>query len=83
MKKPVIPVSDHAVIRYMERVLEIDVEQVRDEIRAKVKLSLVHPAATGILVDGFRYVLADGAVVTIIDAYQPQPRVAGEQSDDD
>lgn len=78
MKKPIVLVSDHAVIRYMERVIGVDIEAVRDEIRHKVRLSVAHPTATGILVDGFRYVLADGAVVTIIDAYQPHRRTADE-----
>lgn len=82
MKKPNVPVTDHAVIRYLERVQGFDVEAVRREIRRKVSLVLEHPTATGILIDGFRYVLAQGAVISIIDVYQSKHRADDEPVDD-
>lgn len=32
MKKPAVPVTDHCVIRYMERVMGLDIECVRRKI---------------------------------------------------
>ena len=71
MKKPILLITDHAVIRYLERVCGVDIEAVRREIRAKASLIQDYPGATGILVDGFRYAVANGAVLTIHDIGEP------------
>ena len=76
MTKPVVLVSDHAVIRYMERVMGLEVERVRDDIRRKVQRAMDFPDATAINVDGFRYLLEDGTVKTIIKAHEPDPRTS-------
>ncbi len=60
-KHPRIAVTDHAVIRYMERVLGLDIEPVRAAI-ADVAGPAVRTGATAIITDGFRYVVRDGAV---------------------
>ena len=83
MKKPMVHITDHAVIRYLERVRGVDIEAVRREIRAKVTLAQDYPGATGILVDGFRYALANGAVVTIHDIGQSPARAEAEAELDD
>ena len=83
MKKPIIPISDHAVLRYLERVIGVDIEAVRRDIRRKVDLVTAYPGASGILVDGFRYVLAAGAVITVIDVFQPPDRGEAARDDDE
>ncbi|MDT8856450.1 hypothetical protein RNZ50_15760 [Paracoccaceae bacterium Fryx2] len=65
MKRPPVPVTDHAVIRYLERVVGIDVEALRDEIRAKVEPG-VRLGACGVRSGGFNYRIIDGVVVTIV-----------------
>lgn len=70
MKKPLHPVTDHAVLRYLERVKGIDIEAVRCEIGRKVDLAVQH-GAEGIVVDGFCYKLLDGHVTTIWRKNQP------------
>ncbi|WP_102866752.1 hypothetical protein [Pseudovibrio exalbescens] len=59
------PVTDHAVLRYMERVLDIDVSAVRNLIHAETETALTTGAA-GLLRNGVRYVFANGKVVTVI-----------------
>lgn len=63
-KHPRIAVTDHAVIRYMERVLGLDIDPVRAAI-ADVAGPAVRTGATAIITDGFRYVVRDGAVATV------------------
>ena len=83
-KTPVVSVTDHAVIRYLERVRGVDIETVRREIAAKVRLVLAHPTATGILSDGFRYVLINGKVITVHDVNMtPKSSVGTDQAGDD
>ena len=67
MKKPVtahIAVSDHAVARYLERVLGFDIDGVRrviaDDCRAAIALG-----ARTLRKDGFQYHFQDGTVATI------------------
>lgn len=73
MKKSLHPVSDHAVIRYLERVKLLDMEEVRREIGRRVDLALEHPDATALVVDGVRFRLA-GGVVTAVEPTGPRQR---------
>ncbi|MBO9421730.1 hypothetical protein J7481_19640 [Labrenzia sp. R4_2] len=57
-------VSDHAVLRYLERVLEIDTEAVRKHIHSETETAIAVGAAT-LKRNGVRYVIVDGAVVTV------------------
>jgi len=73
MKRLPVPVSDHAVIRYLERVAGFDVEAVRDEIRRKVEPA-VRAGACALNSEGYRYLIADGVVVTVTPASSaPEP----------
>lgn len=83
MEKPILHITDHAVIRYLERVRGVDIEAVRREIRAKIALIQDYPGATGILVDGFRYVVANGAILTIHDIGKPPTPAKAVVDDDD
>lgn len=69
--KPTISVTDHAVLRWMERAYDVDVEAVRRRIRECVAHGVEAAESIGqcdqvvVLVDGMRYVVKDRAVVTI------------------
>ena len=65
-----LPVSDHALIRYLERVLNIDVERHRRAISAKVARG-VELGASGVIVDGYCYKLQGGRVTTVVEAHRP------------
>jgi hypothetical protein len=62
MNKP--SVTDHAVLRYLERIAAIDVEAIRQRIHEDAHQALVS-GATGITVNGIAYRIQDGVVVTV------------------
>ncbi|WP_349295258.1 hypothetical protein ABEB22_18420 (plasmid) [Thioclava sp. 'Guangxiensis'] len=64
-------VTDHALVRYMERVMGLDLAAVRAEIEARVAMA-VSLGATATRQDGFRFVLDGPRVITIM-------TVAGDQ----
>lgn len=66
MKKPLHPVSDHAVLRYLERVEGMDIERIRRKIGRKVDLALDHPAATGVVIGAFVFKIDGGTVTTVM-----------------
>lgn len=64
---PAIPsITDHAVVRYLERVKGIDVEAVRSEI-AEIVGRGVQLGAQSVLLDGMRYRLEGNYVVTVVE----------------
>ena len=63
MKKPLAHVTDHAVLRYLERVKGIDIEAVRLELGHVVDRA-VEKGAKGAIIDGIRYVLDGPTIIT-------------------
>lgn len=59
------PVSDHAVLRYCERVLGMDMEGVRQHIWETCSASVLM-GATCLRADGVRYEFAGGRITTVI-----------------
>ena len=58
-----LPVNDHAVLRYLQRVLGVDIDRVRRQIHADTASALAHDAS-GLSVNGIVYRLRDGYVIT-------------------
>ena len=79
MKKPAVPVTDHCVIRYMQRVMGLDIEAVRRKI-AEDLAPAVRLGAVGLTKDGFNYRISDGAVITVMPAGSGQRRNSVEGS---
>lgn len=68
MKKPRHSVSDHALVRYLERVEGIDMDALRREIGARVdRAADGHDGMSSVIIDGFRYLLSDEAVVITVE----------------
>ena len=65
MKKPATRVTDHAVIRYLERVMGVDVEGLRRRIGRTVETG-IQERAGGVIVNGFVFKLKGRAVTTIV-----------------
>lgn len=65
MKRTAIHITDHAVLRYIERVKGIDVAAIRRDIAKTVAVADDHETCSAVTLDGFRYVLTNGALVTI------------------
>lgn len=74
MKKSRVSVSDHAVLRYFERVQGIDIERIRREIGARVDHA-AEQGACGIIIDGFSYRIADNTVTTILRTHRCDKRI--------
>lgn len=73
MKKSRIPISDHAVLRYLERVQGVDIERIRREIGARVDHAATQ-GACGIIIDGFSYKIEDGIVTTVLRVHRCDKR---------
>lgn len=55
--------SDHAVLRYLERVAGIDIEDVRAAMEAECQN---HNGAPSVRIRGARYLLRDGCIVDVL-----------------
>lgn len=77
MNKPLQPiVTDHAVIRYLERVYEMDIAKLRAEILSPQVRAALKLGASAVNVGEFRYVLEGNTVITI------HPRRVNMKADD-
>ena len=74
MKKPRTYVSDHALLRYLERVLGVDVETHRREVGHMVDRA-VQLGASGIVIEGFSYRIAGETVTTVLPTGGPDIRL--------
>jgi hypothetical protein len=66
-QKPSARVSDHAVIRYLERARCIDIDAIRSEILTPDRIRAIENGATRIKVGRFEFLVIDRTIVTIID----------------
>lgn len=64
MKKPATPVSDHALIQYMELTSDLDLDAVRAEIGRNVEIALEHGAG-GVRCNGLVFRLSRGTVTSV------------------
>lgn len=67
MKKPIVRVSDHAVLRYLERVGGFDIETLRLSIARRCETAYL-AGASSVLIEGHAFLIADGVVATVLDA---------------
>lgn len=65
-----ISVSDHAVLRYLERVGGFQIETLRGNMERRASESLL-PGASSVVIDGHRFVVGNGpdgqVIVTVLD----------------
>ena len=66
MKKSRIQVTDHAVVRYLERVHGVDIEGLRRRIGRIADLAAEETVPCRVLSDGMAYQISGGRVVTVI-----------------
>ena len=79
MSKSRFHVTDHAVLRYLQRVQGVDVEAVRRAMRKTVhNVAEDHPGANGVIADGFLYRIRGDAVVTVMPHNQQDLRTGGK-----
>jgi hypothetical protein len=61
-------VTDHALVRYMERVIGLPVEQIRAEMLTDTVLQAMSMNASSVSGDGFKLVIDNFSIVTTLDA---------------
>lgn len=73
-----VRVSDHALVRYTERVLGHDMQPLRDQIARELEEALDRAGcldgASAVIIHGFRFVIEDRVVVTVHEHSRPDIR---------
>lgn len=59
-------VSEHAVVRYLERHYNIDIDKIRDEILTDSVKSYIKAGAKAINVNGMSFKVEDNVITTVI-----------------
>lgn len=65
-----IPVTDHAVLRWIERLGHVDVEEIRKQIYSET-FEALKSGATRLEINGTQYRMKNGVVVTLISKRKP------------
>ncbi|WP_143393303.1 hypothetical protein [Fimbriiglobus ruber] len=69
-----VDITDHAVVRYLQRVRGVDIDAVRTELDSDNLRESVKRCPTGRhYLDGVTYVVQDKTLVTVIYDEEPQP----------
>lgn len=71
-------VTDHALVRYLERVEGIDMDAVRKTIETTVQRG-IDSGADGVRLNGIRFALQNDAVVTVTRIHHPDHRTGGHR----
>lgn len=80
MTRPPLPeVTDHAVLRHLECARGLDVEAARAEVAHLVARG-IEKGAVGVLINGLRYVLRGGRVVTVLPGARSQAAEAAQRA---
>lgn len=59
--------TDHALIRYIERVMGVDVKSIRNEIMTKSVIAAIKNGATAVVVNGYKMpVSGEGKIITVL-----------------
>jgi len=59
-------VSDHALLRYLERVYGFDIEELRGQILSDGAKQALRAGATGYTANGVKFKAKDGVLVTVL-----------------
>lgn len=81
MKRIPIKVTDHAVLRYLQRVKGIDIDAVKTEMALLVYGAETHPSCSGVICEGFRYAINHGTVITVTKVKLQPLKTAGRVKD--
>ncbi|MEM7507653.1 MAG: hypothetical protein AAF415_13000 [Pseudomonadota bacterium] len=70
-RRPIV--TDHAIVRYLERGLGVNIEGLRKRIEKRAALALQHNA-DGVRIDGLTFKIAEGRVTTILETQKRRKR---------
>jgi len=69
-------ISDHALLRYVERVLEIDVEKLRNHLLSKEIRCAIEAGAKSVTIDGIKFIVQGKTIVTMIAPEQKKKSIS-------
>lgn len=67
MKRQPVRVSDHGIVRYLERVKGMDISAIRDEMLTPERIDAIENGATRIIIGGHKFVVQNKTIVTVLD----------------
>jgi hypothetical protein len=65
MTRPILTISDHALVRHMERVMGYDIPALRRQLEGRLSEAAAI-GATGITINRFTYLIENGVVITVL-----------------
>lgn len=78
MKKPRLHVSDHAVLRYLERAGGFDIEALRRSIGQRCEPAY-RIGASSLVIEGIAFLIHNGVVITALEAQTMECRIPWER----
>jgi len=75
--------SDHALLRYIERVYNIDIEVIKAKIMTPTVIQAIKNGATAITVEGARFKIADNTVITVLNTSEAPRLKTGKGNTND
>lgn len=84
-KASTYPISDHAILRWLERVHRMDIEAIKKEILTPDRMAAVKLGAHRIKTGDYTIIIADNTVVTVLSKEQlrEDTRTKERQYDDE
>lgn len=64
--KKIPKVSDHAVLRYLERKYNLNVKDIKQEMLSKEVRQIIKLGATNVSIDGVKYCIAENGTIKTI-----------------
>ena len=72
-------VTDHALVRYLERVDGVDVERARRALRRAAELAEKHEGVSSVVCLGVRFYFRHDALTTVLQANRPDLRTGRQR----
>jgi hypothetical protein len=66
--------TDHALLRFIERVYNIDIEAIKAKIMTPGMIQAIKSGATAFTVEGAKFKIADNCIVTVISTEKQKPK---------
>jgi hypothetical protein len=79
-------ISDHALLRFIERILGIDVDALRGRILTQGVVAAIKAGASAVEVEGVKFVVKRGVIVTTLapgQKFKPDEKCVAKVKDSD
>jgi len=79
VKKPRLHITDHAIVRYLQRAEGMDMDARRAKIGQIVEGAEDHPGSSGVRAGGLTYRIEGDAVVTVTHSNRPDLKIGNRR----